>query len=135
MKIKRVLVNGTFDVLHIGHLALLEFACKQGDHLTVAIDSDRRVRQNKGPWRPINTEQERRMMLEALRWVDQVIIFDTDQDLINIIDQHDAMVKGSDHRGGTVIGQEQCRELIWFDRIDGYSTTNKIQDIIAGRQL
>jgi len=133
--VKTVVVNGVFDILHQGHLRLLEFASTQGDRVTVAIDSDRRARQLKGAGRPVNTEHERRTMLEALRWVDQVIIFDTDQDLINIINQHDAMVKGSDHRGGTVIGQEQCRELIWFDRIDGYSTTNKIQDIIAGRQL
>jgi len=70
-------------------------------------------------------------MLEALRWVDQVIIFDTDTDLINIIRRHDAMVKGSDYKESSVIGAMHCQELIWFDRIDGYSTTNKIQDIIA----
>jgi len=133
--VKTVIVNGVFDILHRGHLRLLEFARAQGDRLTVAIDSDRRARRNKGPGRPINTENERKIMLEALRWVDQVFIFDADQDLINIISQHDIMVKGSDHRGSVVIGQDYCRELIWFDRIDGYSTTNKIQDIIAGRQL
>ena len=130
---KKVVVNGTFDILHLGHLELLKFASQQGDVLTVAIDSDRRVTEKKGRTRPVNNEHERRVMLEAVRWVDRVIIFDSDQELINIIAQADVMVKGSDYRGQPVTGQEQCRELIWFERIDGYSTTKKIQDIVTGR--
>ena len=70
---KKIFVNGTFDIIHMGHLELLEFAKSLGDFLVVAIDSDRRVKQLKGPTRPINTEYERRQMLEAIRWVDRVM--------------------------------------------------------------
>lgn len=130
-----VFVNGTFDVLHAGHLALLEFARAQGDYLIVAIDSDRRVRELKGPQRPVNNQWERSTMLQAIRWVNEVKIFDSDQELIDMIAAADVMVKGSDYRDQPIVGQDHCRELIFFERIDGYSSTKKIQDIVAGRQL
>ena len=79
---KKVFVNGTFDILHLGHLELLTFAQRQGDWLTVAIDSDRRVKQLKGHSRPINSMAERADLLRHLRAVDQVVVFDTDEELI-----------------------------------------------------
>jgi D-beta-D-heptose 7-phosphate kinase/D-beta-D-heptose 1-phosphate adenosyltransferase len=127
---KRVVVNGTFDILHSGHLALLNHARSLGDHLTVAIDSDRRVKELKGPTRPVNNEYERQEMLRNLRAVDEVKIFDTDQDLIDIISSADILVKGSDYQDQSVIGKTHAKQLIFFDRLNGYSTTKKIQDII-----
>lgn len=128
----KIFVNGTFDVLHLGHLALLNYARGLGDHLTVAIDSDRRVKELKGAARPINTYLERRTMLENLRAVDQVEIFDTDEDLINLIKGCDIMVKGGDYGHLPIIGGDLIQVKL-FDRIDGYSSTQKIQDI-AGRR-
>lgn len=127
---KRVVVNGTFDILHSGHLALLNHARSLGDRLTVAIDSDQRVKRLKGSSRPINTELERQEMLANLRAVDEVKIFETDQDLIDIVSQANVMVKGSEYRDQSIIGRTYCKELVFFDRIDGYSTTKKIQDIV-----
>lgn len=127
---KRVVVNGTFDILHSGHLALLNHARSLGDYLIVAIDSDQRVKKLKGLNRPINTQQERQEMLSNLRAVDEVKIFDTDQDLIDIISSADIMVKGSDYQNRSVIGRTYAKELVFFDRIDGFSTTQKIQDIV-----
>ena len=127
---KRVVVNGTFDILHSGHLALLNHARSLGDRLTVAIDSDQRVKRLKGSSRPINTELERQEMLANLRAVDEVKIFETDQDLIDIVSQADVMVMGSEYRDQSIIGRTYCKELVFFDRIDGYSTTKKIQDIV-----
>ena len=128
----KIVVNGTFDVIHPGHLALLNYAKSLGVFLIVAIDADERVTQLKGPKRPINNQNERRLLLENLRAVDQVEIFSTDVELVSIIQQCDIMVKGSDYRGRSVLGEAHCR-VIYFDRIDEYSSTKKIQDIIDRR--
>jgi D-beta-D-heptose 7-phosphate kinase/D-beta-D-heptose 1-phosphate adenosyltransferase len=125
----RVFVNGTFDVLHLGHLAMLNYAKTLGDHLVVAIDSDERVKRLKGPSRPINDVNERKIMLENLKAVDQVEIFDTDEDLINIIKTCDIMVKGGDYKTLPIIGKEYVT-VVLFERIDEYSSTKKIQHII-----
>ena len=127
---KKVFVNGTFDILHRGHLELLTFARDQGDWLTVAIDSDRRVKQLKGNSRPVNNVSERADLLRHLRAVDQVVVFDTDEELITLISQHDTMVKGSDYQDKHIVGADVCKEIIFFERLNGYSTTEKIQHIV-----
>jgi D-beta-D-heptose 7-phosphate kinase/D-beta-D-heptose 1-phosphate adenosyltransferase len=125
---RRVIVNGTFDILHPGHIELLDFASKQGGYLLVAIDTDRRIKQLKGNARPINNEVDRRKMLESLRSVDEVILFDTDEDLVGLITTCDVMVKGSDYKDKPIIG-EALVEVIFYDRTE-HSTTKIIQDII-----
>jgi rfaE bifunctional protein nucleotidyltransferase chain/domain len=128
---KSVFVNGTFDILHSGHLELLNFAKAQGDKLFVAIDSDDRVRQLKGENRPINTAWDRRKMLLNLKAVDEVEIFRSDEELKMWIKQVSPaiMIVGSDWEGKPVIGSEFAKELIYFKRIDEYSTTKIISDI------
>lgn len=129
---KRIVVNGTFDVLHPGHIALLNYAKSLGDFLVVAIDADERVKQLKGTQRPINNQFERKLLLENLKAVDQVLIFDSSEELVEIIKSCAIMVKGSDYKGRSVIGELDC-QVIYFDRIDEYSSTKKIQDIINRR--
>jgi D-beta-D-heptose 7-phosphate kinase/D-beta-D-heptose 1-phosphate adenosyltransferase len=127
---KTIFVNGTFDILHPGHVQLLNYARSLGDSLIVAIDSDRRVRELKGNDRPINSEDDRKFMLENLRSVDTVWFFDTDQELEDICRLYNpVMVKGSDYRGRAIIGQQYCKEIVFYDRIEPYSTTRTIQDI------
>lgn len=130
---KRILVNGTFDIIHPGHLALLNYAKSLGGLVVVAIDSDRRVRKLKGTSRPINNQHERQLLLENIRAVDQVLIFDSDQELVDIIRSCAIMVKGSDYRGQPIVGQDVCQELVFFERIHGYSSTEKIQRIADRR--
>ena len=129
---KSVFVNGTFDVLHLGHLALLNYAKSFGDKLFVAIDSDERVRQLKGQTRPIHDTYQRKVMLLNLKAVDEVEIFSSDEELEMWIKQINPsiMVVGSDWRNKTVIGSQYAKRLEFFERIDEYSSTKTIQDII-----
>lgn len=127
---KKIFVNGTFDLLHEGHIALINYAKSLGDELNVAIDSDERVKRLKGEDRPINNQTERSTLLINLKAVDTVYIFDTDDELEYLVSLHDTMVKGSDYKDKPIVGQDVCKELVFFDRIDGFSTTQKIQDII-----
>ena len=127
-----IVVNGTFDILHVGHIMLLNTARSMGDYLLVCIDTDRRVKELKGDLRPINNQIDRRTMLSNIKAVDQVEFFDSDEDLINILKAHnpDIMVKGSDYRGKDIVGAEYCKRIEFFKRLDEYSTTKTIQDII-----
>jgi D-beta-D-heptose 7-phosphate kinase/D-beta-D-heptose 1-phosphate adenosyltransferase len=126
---KQIIVNGTFDIVHSGHLALLNYARSLGDYLIVAIDSDQRVKELKGADRPVNTQAERQELLSNLRSVNEVRIFNSDQELVNIIAECAVMVKGSDYRNRPIVGSEVCPSIVFFERIDGFSTTEKIQHI------
>jgi len=130
---KRIVVNGTFDLLHPGHVALLNHARGLGDHLTVAIDADQRVRELKGASRPVNNQKTRKFMLENLKSVDQVKIFYSDQELVDIVRNCSIMVKGSDYRGQTIVGSDVIDQIVFFERLDDYSTTKTIQHITDRR--
>ena len=134
---RKVFVNGAFDVLHSGHLDMLEYAASLGDHLLVAIDTDRRIEYNKGIGRPFNPLSIRKHILATLKPVNSVAVFDTDQQLIEILQRYrpDIMVKGSDWRGGEIVGEEYCKEIVFYERTNGQSTTQTIEDFINRRQL
>lgn len=127
-----IFVNGTFDILHRGHIELLNYAKSLGDFLLVGIDSDDRVREKKGPTRPIHSQEERKFFLENLKAVDSVDIFSSDIELKSMIKSFkpDIMVVGSDWKGKSVIGSYYSAKLIFFDQIGDYATTKTIQSII-----
>jgi rfaE bifunctional protein nucleotidyltransferase chain/domain len=128
-----VMVNGTFDVLHPGHIALLNTARSYGDWLVVAIDTDRRVKELKGEQRPINNQTDRKIMLSNLKAVDFVVFFDSTEELIKLMELYkpEVYVKGSDwkHDKGST-AEKYCKRVIYYDRVGDYSTTKTIQDII-----
>jgi rfaE bifunctional protein nucleotidyltransferase chain/domain len=130
-----VFVNGTFDVLHPGHMALLNYESSLGSKLFVAIDNDERVKELKGDDRPVNDAHTRRIMLESTKWVDEVIIFSSDIELDLIVRQirPKHMVVGGDYKDKQVIGSRWAKNLHFFDRIDGYSSTKIIQRIADRR--
>lgn len=133
---KIVFTNGCFDLLHIGHITLLEESRREGDRLIVAINSDASVRGLKGSGRPIVRENERAQILAALSSVDAVIIFDepTPLALIEAL-RPDVIVKGGDYDESTVVGAKEVRS--WGGRVkivpivEGFSTTGLIAKATA----
>jgi len=120
----KVWVNGTFDVLHIGHLKLLEYASSFGE-LRVGIDTDKRVKELKSKDRPFNTTEDRKYFLESLKFVKDVVVFDSRQELINLVEEYqpDYMIIGDDYKGQIVYGSEHAKQLVFFEKIPKYSTT------------
>jgi D-beta-D-heptose 7-phosphate kinase/D-beta-D-heptose 1-phosphate adenosyltransferase len=131
---KVVFTNGVFDILHPGHIRYLEEARKLGDALIVGINSDRSVRANKGPERPITPDAERAEILSALACVDGVAMFDeeTPAEIIRRL-QPDVLVKGADwgpdHIVGRDIVESRGGRVIRMELSPGYSTTELIKRI------
>ena len=125
----KVWTNGCFDILHRGHIELFRYAKSLGDELVVGIDTDEKVKLDKGEDRPINNLQDRMLMLQSIEFIDKVIPFDSTDELRKTIRWYkpDIMVIGSDWRGKDVIGQEFTGKLVFFDRIKGYSTTKILE--------
>lgn len=154
-----VTANGCFDILHIGHIRLLEAARSMGDRLIVAINSDMSVRRLKGKDRPINTEMARAQLLSKLRMVDAVVIFDANATPYDLSEQErerlspkalasaseapmalmsmlrpDIHVKGGDYQSEDVPEALFAHELRLFPVIEGYSTTNTISHLCGTKQ-
>lgn len=129
MQEKIIWTNGCFDILHIGHIQLFKFAKNLGTKLIVGIDSDQRVKTLKGKERPINTEKDRMCFLESIKYIDEVVIFNSENSLIeNIKNKNiDIIVVGSDYINKKVVGSEFVKEVIFYDRIEQFSTTNIIR--------
>lgn len=129
---KKIVVNGTFDILHPAHIDLLNFAKSLGDYLLVCIDTDSRVKKLKGDSRPIYNQNERKHIISNLKSVNRVEFFDSDFDLEEILKQYnpDIMVKGSDWRGKSIVASQYCKEIYYYERDNDYSTTKTIQDIV-----
>ncbi len=127
---KKVFVNGTFDILHRGHLELLNYAKSLGD-VIVGIDTDECVREKKGHTRPIHNQEERKFFLENLKSVDEVIFFSSEPEFERLIKslEPDIIIVGSDWKEKSTIKSYYDGELIFFDRIEEYSTTKTIQKI------
>lgn len=128
----KVIVNGTFDILHRGHIEMLNYAKSLGDYLLVLIDTDDRVRELKGQGRPINNQHDRWFMLKNIKAVDDVWFFNSRESLIEKIKIYDPdiMVKGSDYKNRSVVGKELVPKVVYYDRTE-HSTTKTIQDIIS----
>lgn len=126
---KKVWVNGTFDVLHIGHIKLLEFASSFGT-LRVGMDTDDRVKEKKGDGRPYNSLEDRMGFMRSIRFVDSVVAFDSDESLVEHIKQWrpDIMVIGNDYNYEQIIGKEFVPKIEYFNKISGFSTSNILKN-------
>jgi len=129
--------NGCFDILHLGHVKLLEFARSQCDRLIVGVNADASVSRLKGPTRPINNELDRAQILAALGFVDQVVIFEDDTPL-SVIEalQPDVLVKGADYKVEDIVGADivQARggKVVTFELLPNRSTSRTISQAQGG---
>ena len=121
-----VWTNGCFDILHRGHVELLKHAKSLGGLLHVGIDSDKKVKEEKGTSRPCNNQDDRKFLLESIKYVDKVEIFNSPEELESLIEKSKAfvLVVGSDWKGKTVVGERHVQVVDFFDRIGEYSTTH-----------
>lgn len=127
----KIWINGCFDILHHGHFRMIEYAASLGNTLIIGIDTDERVKRMKGHLRPFHNTAERLFNLKLIKGVDDVYVFDTDDDLANLIQNYkpDIFVIGSDYKDKPIIGREYTKEIRYFDRIEEFSTT-KILDSV-----
>ena len=131
-----VFTNGVFDLVHPGHVRYLQEARALGDALIVAINSDRSVRGNKGPGRPVNPESERAELLRALACVDVVTIFDeaTPQAIVSRL-QPDILVKGADWGADEIVGRDVVEarggRVVRLRLTEGFSTSQLIERVRA----
>lgn len=130
MSKRTIFTNGCFDILHVGHVELLKYCHSIGDRVIVGMNSDKSVSRLKGPTRPINSQESRKLILESLIYTDEVIIFeeDTPLELIKKL-KPDIIVKGGDYNPEEVVGKE-IAEVRIFNYVEGYSTTKTIQHIV-----
>ncbi len=134
---KLVFTNGTFDILHLGHVTYLQQAKKCGDVLMVGVNSDASVRSYKTPDRPVNPEHDRMSVLAALECVDYVVLF-TEPTPLNLIlaARPDVLVKGADWKKSQIAGASEVES--WGGKVKlvklvpGRSTTNIIQKMRSG---
>jgi D-beta-D-heptose 7-phosphate kinase/D-beta-D-heptose 1-phosphate adenosyltransferase len=126
-----VWTNGCFDILHPGHMELFKIAKSLGNRLIVGIEEDQKVRNDKGPNRPVNSLSFRKAMLESNKHIDIVIPFGSRQELENLIQLYspDILLVGGDWRNGDVVGRQFAKEVRFLDRVGGYSTTDIIRRI------
>ncbi len=131
---KLVFTNGSFDIIHRGHVTYLSFARNLGDALVVGLNTDASVRRYKGDNRPINNEEDRAFVLGSLRSVNYVVLFDEDEPkelIAKILPQ--ILVKGSDwahYVSGREVVEANGGEVVLADMVEGRSTTNTIDRII-----
>ena len=121
---KIIWVNGCFDVVHAGHIEMIKFARSLGQELVVGLDTDERVQASKCPSRPLNNLYNRTKVMSAIRYVDKVVSFGTNEELIDAIrtSNVDTIVVGEEYKG-RVIGSEVVKNIVYFPRMYDLSTT------------
>jgi D-beta-D-heptose 7-phosphate kinase/D-beta-D-heptose 1-phosphate adenosyltransferase len=121
---KKVWVNGTFDILHIGHIKLLEHASTFGT-VRVGLDSDERIKEKKGFDRPYNCLEDRIKFMNSIKFVNDVVFFNSDDELIERIKEYepDIMVIGDDYEYHEIIGIEYIPKIEFFKKIKNKSTS------------
>ena len=127
---KKIWMNGCFDVLHYGHFKLIEYAKSFDGKLVIGIDSDERVKFLKGMNRPFHTQEQRRFNLMQISGVDAVVTFDSEDELRKQIELYspDIFVIGDEYMYKPIVGGEFAKEIKFYKKIDGLSTTKLLDE-------
>ena len=123
--------NGTFDILHPGHIQLFKVARSLGNKVIVATDTDEKIKADKGDHRPINDLCYRVAMLEAIKYIDVVLTFGDRQELEGLIQLYtpDILLLGDDWQGGDVVGIEHAKGVRFLPRVGGYASSKTVKKI------
>jgi D-beta-D-heptose 7-phosphate kinase/D-beta-D-heptose 1-phosphate adenosyltransferase len=126
-----VFTNGCFDIIHSGHIRVFKKCRSLGDIVIVGLNSDSSVRRLKGPKRPINNQKDRAEVVDSIRYVDYVVIFNelTPYKIIKMI-KPDFLVKGGDYKKDEVVGREFAGKVVIVKMLKGRSTTRIIEKIL-----
>lgn len=129
-----VFTNGVFDLLHPGHVQVLDTARREGVALVVGVNSDASVRRLKGPTRPVRTADERALVLAGLEAVDAVVVFEEDTPIVLVRGiVPDVIVKGGDYAPDTIVGADivtaRGGRVVVVPLVDGQSTTSTIEKL------
>lgn len=124
-----IFTNGCFDILHRMHIELLKFCKSRGDYVVVGLNSDASVKALKGDKRPINKQDDRKYVLESLKFVDEVIIFE-EETPFNLVKElrPDEIVKGGDYKVEDIAGHEFA-PVVLFNYNNSYSTTKALEKL------
>ena len=127
---KIVWCNGTFDIIHPGHIKLFKVGKSLGDRLIVATDTDEKIRKDKGANKPVNSLCHRVSILQAIKYIDEVLYFNDRKELEGLIELYspDILLLGDDWKGGDVVGEHLAKEVRFLPRLN-YSTTDIIKKI------
>ena len=126
-----VWTNGTFDILHPGHMQLFKVARSLGDKVIVATDTDEKIKADKGDYKPVNDLCYRVAMLEAIKYIDVVLTFGDRKELEGLIQLYspDILLLGDDWRHGDVVGRKYAKEVRFLPRVGGYASSNIVKRI------
>ncbi|MCX7910322.1 MAG: D-glycero-beta-D-manno-heptose 1-phosphate adenylyltransferase [Endomicrobia bacterium] len=127
---KIIFTNGCFDILHLGHVRLLKKAKSLGDILIVGLNTDSSIKKIKGPTRPINSQKDRAEVLDSIKYVDYVVLFneETPYKLISEIKPH-ILVKGADYKLNDIVGRDIVSKVVRVKIVKNRSTTSIINKI------
>jgi D-beta-D-heptose 7-phosphate kinase/D-beta-D-heptose 1-phosphate adenosyltransferase len=122
---KKILINGRFDIIHRGHIEIINYAKTLADFLMICIESDQLIEKTQGPGRPIVSENDRKFVVENLKAVDLVCIYNDNNELTDIMEhfQPDIAIKSREY---IKLKSGKTLQLIYYDRVEGYSTTDII---------
>ena len=129
---KTIFTNGVFDIIHVGHIRLFTWAKSLGDRLVVGLNSDKSTRRLKGEGRPINNEHDRIFVLNSIKYIDDILVFDEDTpyELIKRVKPY-MIVKGSDYKYEDVVGRDLAE--VYLVPHSGHSTTELLK-IMKGEE-